>query len=282
MVQEMSRTINVFDRLSMNHKLVVITGGAGLLGIKHAEAILEAGGSVLLLDVNSTGLQSAKEQLDHSKLSTFVCDITREESVKESLNYCKKTLAQTPHVLINNAAIDAKVTAHSDDKLFSRLENFSVDQWNLEIAVGLTGSLLCAKIFGAIMAEKKSGVIVNVASDLGLIAPDQRIYHTDGVPEHLQNVKPVTYSVIKHGLIGLTKYLATYWGPCGVRCNAFAPGGVFNEHPQDFVVKFSNLVPMHRMAHIDEYKCSILYLASEASSYMNGAVLVNDGGKSVW
>ena len=132
------------------------------------------------------------------------------------------------------------------------------------------------------MLKNKSGVILNIASDLGLIAPDQRLYRKEGVPENLQNVKPVTYSVIKHGLIGLTKYLATYWGPQGIRCNAFAPGGVFNNHPEEFVQKISQLIPLGRMANLDEYKAAVLFLCSDASSYMNGAVLTADGGRSTW
>ena len=132
------------------------------------------------------------------------------------------------------------------------------------------------------MAKKNYGVILNIASDLGLIAPDQRLYKKEGVADNLQNVKPVTYSVIKHGLIGLTKYLATYWAQNGVRCNAFAPGGVYNNHPEEFVQKISQLIPMGRMAKSGEYKSTIVFLCSEASSYMNGTVVTADGGRSVW
>ena len=164
----------------------------------------------------------------------------------------------------------------------SRLENFSVDQWNLEMAVGLTGAMLCSKVFGYEMSKNGYGVILNISSDLGIIAPDQRLYLKDEVAENEQPVKPVTYSVIKHGLIGLTKYLATYWADKGVRCNALCPGGIYNNQPDEFVKKISNLIPFGRMAHEDEYKASVVFMVSEASKYMNGSILSVDGGRSIW
>ena len=217
-----------------------------------------------------------------AELQTIVTDITDEASVVAARSEIAHTRGHSGHVLVNNAAIDPKFERAAGGGDPSRLEGFSLAQWNLEIAVGLTGSFLCSKIFGSEMARLGSGVIINVASDLGVIAPDQRIYRRDGVADDEQRVKPVTYSVIKHGLIGLTKYLATYWPRQGVRCNAFAPGGVFNQHEESFVARLSNLIPMGRMAHLDEYKAAIVFLASDASSYMNGGVLTMDGGRSAW
>ena len=132
------------------------------------------------------------------------------------------------------------------------------------------------------MANKGSGVILNISSDLGIIAPDQRIYRKEGLPENEQPVKPVTYSVIKHGMIGLTKYLATYWNDRGVRCNALCPGGVLTGQPDEFIEKIIPLIPVGKMADIDEYKATIVFLVSEASSYMNGSTIVIDGGRSCW
>ena len=120
-----------------------------------------------------------------------------------------------------------------------------------------------------------------ISSDLGIIAPDQRIYSQDQSSEKDQPVKPVTYSVIKHGLIGLTKYVATYW-PENVRCNAICPGGVYDNQSEQFVVKVSNLIPMNRMASSDEYKPAIVFMVSEASSYMNGSIVTIDGGRTSW
>ena len=132
------------------------------------------------------------------------------------------------------------------------------------------------------MAELKQGVILNIGSDLSIIAPDQRIYQLDNTRSDLQPVKPVTYSVIKHGLIGLTKYLATYWRLEGVRVNALSPGGVHENQSPDFISKLTNLIPMGRLAEKHEYKSAVQFLCSEASSYMTGQNLIIDGGRSIW
>jgi NAD(P)-dependent dehydrogenase (short-subunit alcohol dehydrogenase family) len=164
----------------------------------------------------------------------------------------------------------------------SRLENFLVDDWDFQISVGLTGAMLCAQIFGSKMAKRGNGVILNIASDLSVFAPDQRLYKKAGLQSDQQPVKPVTYSVIKHGLIGLTKYLATYWADKGVRCNALSPGGVYTSQDDEFVNRLSNLIPMGRMAKKEEYKGAIQFMCSDASAYMNGQNIVIDGGRSVW
>jgi NAD(P)-dependent dehydrogenase (short-subunit alcohol dehydrogenase family) len=132
------------------------------------------------------------------------------------------------------------------------------------------------------MARRKRGVIVNIASDLAVIAPDQRLYRKDGLPDDQQPAKPVSYSVVKTGLIGLTRYLATYWAADGVRVNAISPGGVYNGQPEEFLHRISNLIPLGRMADVTEYQCALLFLCSDASSYMTGSNLVIDGGRSCW
>jgi len=165
----------------------------------------------------------------------------------------------------------------------SRFEAFPIPQWQTEIAVGLTGAMLCSRAFGGAMAKSGGGVILNIASDLGVIAPDQRLYRQPNVTrEEEQPVKPVTYSVIKHGLIGLTKYHATYWADRGVRVNAISPGGVFNNQDSAFVEKLTRLIPMGRMADVDEYRAAVQFLCSDASSYMTGQNIIMDGGRSVW
>lgn len=276
--------MDVMNQFDLTGSLVVITGGAGLLGKKHAEALIEANADIILFDVNEIALESVKNEFltkYNKDIMTLIVDITNEENILDAKNEIFEKLNKYPNILINNAAIDPKFEKSSIINK-SRLENFDVNQWNLEISVGLTGAMLCSKIFGVEMAKNKKGVILNIASDLGIIAPDQRLYKQDGLADEQQNVKPVTYSVIKHGLIGFTKYIATYWAEKGVRCNAFAPGGVFNNHPDEFLNRITPLIPMGRMANIDEYKASILYLCSDASSYMNGATLNMDGGRSCW
>ena len=178
-------------------------------------------------------------------------------------------------------ANNPKVEDAKPGQQWSRLENFPLDVWNADIAVGLTGAFLCSRIFGAEMVKQNAGVILNVASDLGVIAPDQRLYRKDGLPEEQQPVKPVTYSVVKTALIGLTRYLSTYWTDHNIRVNAISPGGVANGQPTEFTDKLHALIPMARMAHKDEYQGAVLFLCSDASSYMTGQNLIVDGGRSV-
>ena len=274
---------SVKQSFDLTGKGAVITGGAGLLGEKHAEAIAEFGGIPILLDIDekASTIKASRISNEYQADCEFIlCDITDESqisSVRDSL------LSKFGHIdiLINNAAIDPKIKEDSEINL-SRLENFPIDQWNLELSVGLTGAMLCSKVFGYEMSKNGYGVILNISSDLGIIAPDQRLYLKDEVAENEQPVKPVTYSVIKHGLIGLTKYLATYWADKGVRCNALCPGGIYNNQPDEFIKKISNLIPLGRMAHEDEYKASVVFLCSDASSYMTGTNMVIDGGRSCW
>ena len=183
--------------------------------------------------------------------------------------------------MINNAAKNPKVeNTHKDN--FSRLENFRLADWESDIAVGLTGAFLCCKHFGHKISESPNGgVIINISSDLGIIAPDQRLYRDEKLGEDEQNVKPVTYSVVKSGLIGLTRYMSTYW--CGkVRCNAICPGGVENGQNEEFVTKIIDKIPLGRMAEKNEYKGIIIFMLSDSSSYMNGSIITIDGGRTAW
>jgi NAD(P)-dependent dehydrogenase (short-subunit alcohol dehydrogenase family) len=275
-----------FEKFNLTGKTALITGAAGLLGKEHAAALLESGAKVVLTDVDSGLLAAAREQLAHhfdpSRIFSRVMDVSKLdtiESVAESLSSAGLRI----DILVNNAAIDPKVKGDQGVLETSRLENFPLDQWNLQVAVGLTGAFLCSRVFGTDMAKHgKGGVILNIASDLSVFSPDQRLYKRDGLPEHLQPVKPVTYSVIKAGLVGLTRYLATYWAADGVRCNALSPGGVFNGQDAVFVKRLSLLIPQGRMANKDEYRAAVQFLCADASSYLNGQNVVMDGGRSAW
>jgi NAD(P)-dependent dehydrogenase (short-subunit alcohol dehydrogenase family) len=267
----------------LSGRVAVITGGAGLLGQRHAEAIAAFGGIPVLLDVNIGRPELAEERLRSrfgAQALAIEVDITQPQSVHGACARILRHLGRID-ILINNAANNPKMEA-SDKVNFARLENFPLSQWEADLSVGLTGAFLCAQVFGAAMARQGSGVILNVASDLALIAPDQRLYREGGLPEERQAVKPVTYSVVKSALIGLTRYLATYWCDQGVRCNAISPGGVFDGQPEAFVQRLSALIPLGRMARIDEYQGAIVFLCSDASSYMTGSNLVIDGGRSCW
>ena len=180
-------------------------------------------------------------------------------------------------ILINNASIDYP-PLKKNNKL--KLENFSINDFKKDINVSLIGSLICTKIFGSHMAKKGGGVILNIASDLALISPDNRIYNNN--EKKLDFVKPISYSISKHGLIGLTKYTATYWANKNMRCNALAPGGIFNNQKSNFLKKIKKLIPLGRMARQGEYENAILFLISDDSSYMTGSTLVLDGGRTAW
>ena len=274
------------EKFNLSGKTALITGAAGLLGVEHAAALLHIGATVVLTDIDEAGLVAAEGSLaryveNPAQILYRVMSVTSHDDVSEVAAMMKKE-GRRIDILVNNAAIDPKVKACQGKEL-TRLENFPLEQWDLELAVGLKGAFLCSKVFGTNMAsDGRGGVILNIASDLSVISPDQRLYRKDNLADEMQPVKPVTYSVIKAGLVGLTRYLATYWSECGVRANALSPGGVFNEQGDEFVRRLTSLIPLGRMAHIDEYRSAVQFLCSDASSYLNGQNIVMDGGRCTW
>jgi NAD(P)-dependent dehydrogenase (short-subunit alcohol dehydrogenase family) len=269
----------VSNRFDLTGRVALITGGAGLLGGQHAAAIAGAGGVPVLVDIDGEAAGCAAEALG-APAGALAADITTEADVLALRDAALERYGRID-VLINNAARNPKVEA---DGLAAatRLERLPLEEWAADLAVGLTGAFLCSRVLGAEMARRGGGVILNIASDLAVISPDQRLYRVDGVPEDEQPVKPVSYSVVKTGLIGLTRYLATYWAREGVRVNAISPGGVAAGQPEAFVDRLAERIPLGRMAAPDEYREAVLFLCSDASSYMTGQNLVIDGGRTVW
>ncbi len=274
------------DKFSVKGQVCVITGGGGLLGWKHAEAILEGDGIPVLLDISQSSLDKVERALKSDygldiEIKIFVVDITDRNALEQVRDILLREYGRID-VLINNAANNPKVEGGSKNLGAIQFVNFPVGMWNQDIAVGLTGALLCSQVFGEVMERQHSGVVLNISSDYGLISPDQRVYRKDGLPDNQQVVKPVSYSVVKHGIIGLTKYLAVYWADKGIRVNTLCPASLHNGQEEDFVKKLSNLVPLGRMSEPEEYVCTILYMISNCAPYMTGATVVCDGGRTVW
>lgn len=268
------------DRFDMTDRVAVVTGGAGLLGREHALALLEVGARVVLWDIGAERVNERAQELSaHGEIAAMTCDITDPAAVASCAAAVDERFGRID-ALVNNAANDPKVGG--DGAALTRLESLPPEQWDADLAVGLKGAFLCSRELGARMAAAGGGAILNIASDLAVIAPDQRLYREPGAPENEQPVKPVTYSVVKSGLLGLTRYLATYWADKGVRANALSPGGVYTDQADEFVTRLSSLIPLGRMARTDEYRAAVQFLCSDASSYMTGQNLVMDGGRTTW
>ena len=278
----MSKTAD--NMFNLNDKVIIVTGAAGLLGKNHVDAIAQYGGTPILIDINKDSVIKFSEDINKKydiNSSAFSIDITNEEQVKNTKNLIIENYGKIDG-LVNNAANNPKVE-ESQDLNFSRLENFPLDIWNSDINVSLTGSFLCSKYFGLeISKNMNGGSIVNISSDLGLIAPDQRLYANKGVAKDMQSCKPVSYSVVKTGIIGLTRYLSTYWAEENVRCNAICPGGIENGQSEEFISNISKKIPIGRMARPDEYQGTLIWVLSDASKYLNGAIIPVDGGRTAW
>lgn len=263
-------------KINKNQKIVIITGGLGFLGVQHAEAVLEAGHYPILIDVNMKNSLNIKKFFK-KKYSIIIniekCNITKISEVKKMKT---KILSRFNKIdsLINNASINYT----SEDIKKGKISNLNIDAWKRDLEVGLTGSMICSMVFGEeINKNKNGGVIINISSDLGLISPDQRLY----VDKNYKSIKPASYSAVKHGIIGLTKYFATYWSNKKVRVNALCPGGMKNKNNKKFINKINKLIPLGRLANYGEYKGAIKFLLSDEASYMNGSSIVIDGGRTI-
>jgi NAD(P)-dependent dehydrogenase (short-subunit alcohol dehydrogenase family) len=266
---------NIFD---LSGRTALITGGAGLLGKKHAEALASFGANIIIVDLrNKEASQLIKTlQAKYSiKALAITADITKPKQVEKMVITAVEKMGSID-ILINNAAMTVKSGGKLGKRYFSKFEEYPFDLWEEAIKVNLNGVFLCSQTVGKVMLKQKKGVIVNIASDVGVISPDHRIYKDEKFNT------PLSYAVSKAGIISLTRYLATYWAKKNIRVNSLSPAGVFNNHDQRFVDKLSACIPLGRMAHVDEYQGAIIYLSSDASSFMTGSNLIVDGGRTCW
>jgi NAD(P)-dependent dehydrogenase (short-subunit alcohol dehydrogenase family) len=272
----------VFKDKALHGKIAIITGGSGFLGQQHCLALLEKGAIVINFDIVPF-LDTALISAFRDRFFTIICDISLEQNVKEAFQQVVDQHGKVD-ILVNNAFIDCKVPANlENNKLNFKFEDFDFSSWKKELDVGLTGAIFCCKYASKNMISNNSGVIINISSDLGVIAPDQKVYQKKSrSTDQINFYKPFSYSVIKHGLIGLTKYLSTYLSDYGIRVNTLSPGSVFNNQDPEFIKKLESTIPLKRLATVNEYKGAIQFLASDDSSYMTGQNLIIDGGRSIW
>lgn len=271
-------------RFNLSGKTALITGGGGLLGPEHGIGLARYGAVIFLIDIDEEGLRTAKErvlsQVPEAFVGVRVVDITNEAELRVFNSMVQYKDFQID-ILINNATLNPKMDAF-EDEITGMVENYDMELWERELKVGITGTFLCCKTFGSQMAKRGSGTIVNIASDLAIQAPDQRVYASTGKIEDVRHFKPASYPVVKSAMLGLNRYLATYWAHRGVRVNCLIPGAVLNNQSDSLVDQISTRVPLKRLAEKTEYQEAVAFLASDASSYMTGQEIVMDGGRSIW
>ncbi len=276
-------TDKIFKKFDLTGRVGVVTGGAGLLGKEFCRTLAEAGASVVVVDVNREAAASVAESLSQAGYPALgvQTDVTDKDSVNRMVAAALEAFGRLD-ILVNSAALDPKfdpaaLAARSTP--LGAFEDYPLDAWKAALDVNLTGMFLCCQAAVRPMIEQKKGSIINICSTYGLGGPDQRLYQRDGKQTMF---KPVYYTVTKAGVLGMTKYLATYYAGTDIRVNALTPGGVFNNHDEVFLKAYSARTVMGRMADKTEMNGALLFLASDASSYMTGNNVVVDGGWTAW
>jgi NAD(P)-dependent dehydrogenase (short-subunit alcohol dehydrogenase family) len=277
------------DLFDLNGRVAVVTGGSGFLGTEFCRALAIAGARVVVADVNHQAAVALANSLNRlappsianesmPRALAVKTDVTKINSVSQMVDATLEDFGRLD-ILVNSAALDPKFDPDRAGIHTNSFESYPLEAWNQALEVNLTGMFLCCQAAVPPMLEQGKGVIINVCSIYGLVGPDQRIYQREDAPALY---KPVYYSVTKAAVLGLTRYLATYYAGRNIRVNALTPGGVYDDHDERFVQAYSARAVLGRMAHKDEMNGALLFLASDASSYMTGANLVVDGGWTAW
>jgi len=278
---------NIFQKFDLTSKVAIVTGGPGLLGKEFSRTLAEAGASVVIADINAKGVNAVASALIESGYHALgvATDVTQPESVHALFQETLDTYGRLD-ILVNSAALDPKFDPNALAEMAKRgmvsgaFEDYPLESWKAALDVNLTGMFLCCQAaVKPMLAQGKRGSIINICSTYGLVAPDQRIYQREGKQA---SFKPVYYSVTKAGVLGLTRYLSAYYAGTEIRVNALTPGGVYNNHDDVFLKAYTARTVMGRMANKDEMNGALLFLASDASSYMTGSNLVVDGGWTAW
>ena len=271
----------ILEKFSLVGRTALVTGGAGLLGKQFTRALGEAGAKVVVADLDQKSAEGHADILKNDGIDAMglAVNVTAPDSVEKLVKSTVEAYGSLD-IIINSAALDPKFDPENmSTQSANAFENYPLESWQKAIDVNLTGMFLTCQMAARQMLKQNYGVIINICSTYGLVGPDQRLYER---PDGPQQYKPVYYTVSKAGVLGLTRYLATYYAGKPIRVNALTPGGVFNNHDETFLKAYSSRTVIGRMAHQDEMSGAIVFLASEASSYMTGANLIVDGGWTAW
>jgi NAD(P)-dependent dehydrogenase (short-subunit alcohol dehydrogenase family) len=276
---------SIKQQLDMTGQVVVVTGGAGFLGRRFAAAMAEMGAFPVLLDLKEEYLEEARSDLSDQGVAcaTYALDITSAGSVASVFDAIKQDHKKID-VLVNSAAFAMKNLQEAGEGFFADFEEYDAELWRISLEVNLTGTFLVTQAAGRIMREQKRGAVVNIASDVAVISPDHRIYEPDERFDYegVNFNTPLAYSVSKAGILAFTRYLATYWAKHGIRVNSVSPAGVWRGHDSKFVEQLAFRIPLGRMAFPQELMGPVVFLASDASSFITGANLMVDGGRTIW
>ena len=272
--------MSILKKFDLTGRVALVTGGAGLLGAEFSRALAEAGAAVVVADLDASQAAAVSGSLRQQNCAALgvAVDITSSTAVQAMVSATLETYGRLD-ILVNSAALDPKFDPQHAGAGAGAFEDFPLTAWQQALDVNLTGMFLCCQAAVRPMLAQRQGVIINICSIYGLVGPDQRLYQH---PDQPARFKPVYYSVTKAGVLGLTRYLATYYSGQNLRVNAMTPGGVYNGHDETFLQAYSARAVLGRMAQKDEMNGALLFLASDASSYMTGANLVVDGGWTAW